>query len=59
MCASYAPDVYCRYPQCARVCPVPVCPCGVTGVTWTEENLFTYLENPKKFIKVTNGIPAP
>jgi cytochrome c2 len=22
------------------------------GVTWTEDNLFEYLENPKKYIKV-------
>jgi hypothetical protein len=27
------------------------------GVTWTEENLFTYLENPKKFIKVHSVSP--
>ena len=27
-----------------------------TGVTWTEENLFTYLENPKKFIKGTTMV---
>ena len=29
-------------------------PCAVAGVTWNKQEMFDYLENPKKYIKGTN-----